>query len=43
MADDMTRVGLDNVRHVAWDGLPRYMINIILYNSMPLFILHLTL
>ncbi len=42
-ADDTTRGGLDNARHIACDGLPLYMINIILDNSMQLFILHLKL
>jgi hypothetical protein len=41
VADDTTRGGSDNARHVPCDGLPPYMIDIILDNSMPLFILQL--
>jgi hypothetical protein len=39
----LTRGGLDNARHLACDDLPPYMIDIILDNLMPLFILHLKL
>ncbi len=42
-ADDMTIGGPDNSRHVACDGIPLFMIDVILGNSMPLFILRLTL
>jgi hypothetical protein len=43
VADDTTRGGSDNARHIACDGLPLYMIDIRLDNSMPLYILHLKL
>ncbi len=43
VADNTTRGGLDNTRHAACNDLPPYMIDIILDNLMPLFILHLKL
>ncbi len=43
VADDTTRGALDNTRHVACIDLPPCMMDIILDNSVPLFILHLKL